>query len=104
MNEDGLAALAASLNERLDALRDEFPELPKAAANTDAIEKAKARRNWLKARKIYMDQVRRAIALFWLEETAKRDMHAEFDEAGMNATLVGPGAVQEGEAFLQMEL
>ena len=47
--------------------------------------------------------MRRAIAFFWLEETAKRNMHAEFDEAG-NATLVGPGAVQEGEAFLQMEL
>ena len=95
----GVATTVVNLRDEAAMLRR--PEMLALQAELKA--KAKARRNWLKAREIYLDQVRRAIAFFWLEETAKRNMHAEFDEAG-NATLVGPGAVQEGEAFLHMDL
>ncbi|MDC0088373.1 preprotein translocase subunit SecA, partial [Akkermansiaceae bacterium] len=42
MDAAELSATADALNERLDALRDEFPTLPKATADIQTIEQAKA--------------------------------------------------------------
>ncbi len=42
MDGDQLAAAAADINQRLDALRNEFPALPTAEPNADSIEDAKA--------------------------------------------------------------
>ena len=63
MDADGLATAAGSINERLDALRDEFPSLPRAEANIDSIEDAKAAFRQLEenqfdaARAKYLDQI-----------------------------------------------
>ncbi len=63
MDKDQLNAAADSLNERLDALRDEFPTLPKATADVESIEQAKAsfreteENHFDGARAKYLDQI-----------------------------------------------
>ncbi len=42
MDESGLSEVAVALNQRLDALREEFPTLPNAVAQVESIEDAKA--------------------------------------------------------------
>jgi preprotein translocase subunit SecA len=42
MDESGLAEVAVAINQRLDALREEFPSLPTAAPQLESIEDAKA--------------------------------------------------------------
>lgn len=42
MESDELDATTVTLNDHLDTLRDEFPELPKASASLNSIEEAKA--------------------------------------------------------------
>ncbi len=41
MDDESLAAAAATLNERLDALREEFPTLPTATTDVESLEAAK---------------------------------------------------------------
>ena len=63
MDEAGLAEAADAINQRLDALRDEFPALPSAEPNVESIEEAKsAFRNveedlFDTARAKYLDQI-----------------------------------------------
>ncbi|MCP5537775.1 MAG: preprotein translocase subunit SecA [Akkermansiaceae bacterium] len=63
MDADQLSAAAAKLNERLDALRDEFPMLPNAEATVESIEQAKAAFREVEdnhfdgARAKYLDQI-----------------------------------------------
>ena len=42
MDESGLSEVAVAINQRLDALRDEFPSLPSVEPNVESIEDAKA--------------------------------------------------------------
>ena len=63
MDPDQLSAAAAKINERLDALRDEFPSIPKAEASVESIEQAKAGFREIEedqfdaARAKYLDQI-----------------------------------------------
>lgn len=63
MDATQLAETAAQLNQRLDALRDEFPSMPKAEADVDSIEQAKAafreteENHFDAARAKYLDQI-----------------------------------------------
>ena len=63
MDGDQLAAAAAGINQRLDALREEFPALPTAEPNADSIEDAKAAFRAVEedyfdaARAKYLDQI-----------------------------------------------
>ena len=63
MDPDQLSAAAAKINERLDALRDEFPSIPKVEASVESIEQAKAGFREIEeaqfdaARAKYLDQI-----------------------------------------------
>ncbi len=63
MDSSELETVASYINDRLDSLREEFPSLPKATANIESIEEAKAAFRELeessfdKARTLYIDQI-----------------------------------------------
>ena len=63
MDEAGLSEAADAINQRLDALRDEFPALPSAEPNVESIEEAKSAFRTVEedlfdtARAKYLDQI-----------------------------------------------
>ena len=63
MDEAGLSEAAVAINQRLDALRDEFPALPSAEPNAESIEAAKSAFRTVEedlfdaARSKYLDQI-----------------------------------------------
>jgi len=63
MDQDQLASAAATLGERLDTLRSEFPTLPTVSADVDSIEEAKAafreieENHFRGSRAKYLDQI-----------------------------------------------
>ena len=63
MDEAGLSEAADAINQRLDALRDEFPALPSAEPNVESIEAAKSAFRTVEedlfdaARAKYLDQI-----------------------------------------------